>query len=489
MLKRINHNGRLRRLCATTALTGVSLATTLGLATAAEWQVESSVRLQETLTDNAGLDDRERTDLSSQASANISVIGSSNRVQGLLNGTISYDKYINRDNLDGFQANLIGGWDVTLAEDIFTIEARASIADRNLFQDVLPASGNRNIDGDRSRVYSYSVSPHLRNQFGPSVEAGIRLNASGTYFGDTDAGTSDRAPNDENTYRGDAYLGSVADKPGFGWRLSANTSETDEDFKRTTVEGRIETPLGRRIRPFARYGHDDFESDFINEDERSADFWGAGAIIAVGPRLTLDLEGGERFGDTTARADITYEFSETTLLRITYDEDVLTRQQEFQRSLQVLSFSPNLQLINDIGSLPELFDTLLDLQNEVYKEERLRVGLNGNFSQTNIQFNAYHIKQEFDLSLTEETTVGASLGLEREISNVFSVNGGVTYSEVIDGQLPADENRRYQIFVGGRYQLADNIFVDGSYQFQRSERDFGSDRTENALIAAITRTF
>ena len=489
VLKTRDHKWRLRRLSTTTMLTGVALATSLNFASSAEWQVESSVTLQETLTDNAQLDSSDRTDLASQASANISIVGGTERVQGLLDGTISYDKYINRENLDGFQANLLAGWDVTLAEDIFTVESRASITERNLFQDFLPASGNRSIDGDRSRIYAYSVSPHLRNQFGPSTEAGIRLNASGTFFDDTDAGDSSLAPEDENTIRADAYLGSIAEKPGFGWRLSGFTLESDEDFKRTTYEGRIETPLGPRIRPFVRGGHDEFDSAFIDEDERSGDFWGVGAIVNVGPRLTIDLEGGERFGDTTGRADITYEFSETTSLRITYDEDVLTRQQQLQRSLQVLGFSPNFQLINDIGSLPELFDTLQDIQNEVFKEERLRVGLNGTFSQTNIQFNAYHTRREFDLSLTQETTVGASLSAGREISDVFSINGSVTYSEVTEGQIPLDENRRYSLSFGGRYQLADNIFVDGRYQFQRSERDFGDDTTENAIIAAITRTF
>lgn len=489
MLKISDQNGRLRRLFATTALTGISAAISFNFAVGAEWQVESSVRLQETLTDNAGLNTEEESDLSSQASANISIVGTTNRVTGLLEGSISYDKYINRDELDGFQANLLAGWDVTLAEDIFSIETRASVQERNLFRDLLPASGNRNIDGDRSRIYSYSVSPFLRNQFGRSTEAGVRLNAAGSFFEDTDAGSSARAPDDENTLRADAYLGSIEEKPGFGWRLSGFTLESDEDFKRTTYEGRIETPLGPRVRPFVRAGHDEFDSAFINEDERSSDFWGVGAIIAVGPRLTVDIEGGERFGDTTARADIVYEFSETTSLQITYDEDVLTRQQELQRSLQVLSFSPNLQLINDIGSVPELFDTLLDLENEVYKEERLRVGLNGSFSQTNIQFNAYHIKQEFDLSLTEETTVGASLTLEREITNALSVNGGFSYNEVIDGQIPSDESRRYLFTIGGRYQLSENVFIDGNYQFQRRESDFDGDVSENAIIAAITRTF
>jgi len=489
VLNKKDCNSRLGRLFATTALTGMSLAVSLNVATGAEWQVESSVRLQETLTDNAGLNRDEETDLSSQASANISIVGTTSRVQGLFEGTISYDKYIERDELDGFQANLLAGWDVTLAEDIFTIEARASVQERNLFRDLLPASGNRSIDGDRTRIYQYSVSPYLRNQFGRSTEAGVRLNASGSFFEDTDAGSAAAAPDDESTYRADAFLGSVAEKPGFGWRLSAFTLESDEDFTRTTYEGLIEVPLGRRIRPFVRGGHDEFDSAFIDEDERSSDFWGVGAIINVGPRLTVDIEGGERFGGATARADIVYEFSETTSLNITYDEDVLTRQQDLQRSLQVLTFSDNLQLINDIGSLPELFDTLIDLQNEVYKEERLRVGLNGNFNLTNVSLNAFHIKQEFDLSMTEETTVGVALTLDREITNSFSVNSGLGYNEVIDGQTPLEEDRRYQFSIGGRYQLSENVRIDGRYQFQRREDDFADDVTENAIIASITRTF
>ena len=66
MFNKTDKKIRQNRLWATTALTSMALATSANFAIAAEWQVQRSVTLQEILTDNAGLNDEDESDLATQ---------------------------------------------------------------------------------------------------------------------------------------------------------------------------------------------------------------------------------------------------------------------------------------------------------------------------------------------------------------------------------------------------------------------------------------
>ena len=456
---------------------------------AGNWQIEPYVEIRETLTDNGGLSIDGDADLVTRAASGVELRGEAGRLRGSLNGEVSFDKYIDRTAADGTRFELLGVGTVNLARNRILLDARTSVSERNLLRGLLQPFSNRSVDtNNRSRISNYSVSAQFLEQFGTRTQVQATLRTSGSFFGDTSAGTTVNQPQDRTSYFASAFLSSVKDKPGIGWSIGGSYLEDDRDFKRSIIDARLDIPLGRRIRPFIHVGEEDFEQPSASLDNRSGTFWGAGADMELGARLAINFEVGERYGDTSGSGRLNYKLSNTTSFNLQYDEDLLTQQQSLEQALQVLVFADGGQLLDDIGTLPDFLSTLVDITNQTYKQNRIRAGIYGQLGITNINATAYHIQREFDETLTDETVIGASFSLSRPFGENLIVQGSIDYNEVVDGQIIQDEDTRYGLTIGARYALSETLEVSGRYYYQHADRFIG-EASENAITVGLRKTF
>ncbi len=459
-------------------------------ALSANWTIEPSVELSTTYTDNAGLGSRSDDDFLVTGRANAIVTANTQSIEASINGGVAYDKYIDSNRLDGVRINLLGITRFNVVQDKFSVDARASIQERNNFRSSPTPARDRTVDEDGSRTYSYSVTPTFRQQIANGLEAFVSATASGTSYGDRDVGSNLSGIRDRNSVRVDAAVGTPLDKPGFTWNISGYYLEDDRDFDRTTVQAQAGFPLSSKITPFVIVGHDDINNARIDEDRRSGEFYFGGVTLTPGPRLSLQVAIGERFGDTSGSANLNYQFSETLSLQAVYTEDVLTQQQTLDNALRSLGQNPDGFIIDEVGNLPDaLIEFLLDNREVVFKEERFRVGLNGDIGRNTIGVSFHHVQRTFDDTQQEEELIGVALDFSRQLSNRVDFYGRISYDDDLKTRFGVDENENLSGYIGASIDLSSTLSASAEYGYTNHKRDMTSDITENAFTLSLRKTF
>jgi len=462
---------------------------------AQQWIVVPTIELRELYTDNTTLDgDDKDGDLITTATASLSVSGRTDRITLNLDAGASYDKYIDRTELDGFRPNVLGVVELEVLKDTLFIDVRGSVYERNLSRSTPTPTANRTIGGDRSLITTYSVGSRFVREIGGAAQLDAKVNFEGTNFNKPDVGDNSAAPDDRETLTAQVKLGSNEDRTSkMSWHILGELREESgrRSFSSRTIEGRLGWDVTRSLSPFVRVGYDEFDTSGIDDSKRSGAYYLAGATFRPGPRLTIEAEIGHRYGSLSGSGWIDYHITEQLIFRAAYTNNIESQQQSLNRRLLDLVFDDSGVLIDDVGAPPNLGNDNLDLIDDIFKESRLSVGLNGTIgTRTHVNITAFRTKRTFDASDTDDTVAGILANVARDLSRNLLVEAGVIYSKTLNSRFPMGEDDTDLGFnVGGTYRFSETFDVRLAYYRRDQNRPIDSDVTENSVILILRKSF
>ncbi len=371
---------RMLRAFSKTALVVAALFSTVGLASADEWQIEPFVEFVATYTDNMylGAEGNEVSGFVGQVNPGISLreqqgrfrTNTRYRLQSLFFTEDSdFDTVLHQldssSTLDVVDERLFV--DITASIDQSIVDPRASIPTSNVV-------ATENL-GD---VFLGDINPYFIQPLGSNTA--LRLDylwGVGRYdgFGLDNFSRVDDFTRDMASFS----IGNGQQESGLEWSLGYVNENVDYDtatdfkFERALVE--VGVPVSRTFRLVATAGR---ESDLLvslDEGGLDSDIWEVGVRINSGPNKSLELRTGERFFGTSYFGNLAFQ-GRRLGLSLTYSEDPVTSALGGLGSL-VIDFTSGLE---SDGEPPTEDDINIGpIRAEVYvsKTVRARIDLEG----------------------------------------------------------------------------------------------------------------
>lgn len=299
---------RRRALAACVAL-GVA-----GYSHAANWEIEPSINVAATYTDNLRLqpDDRAEGELVLELMPGIAINGSGKNFEAEFNYRLQGLLYSGNSNLNDTLSYSRANGTVKLVGESLFLDFNGSIGQQIINPAGRVAISPVSVSGNRTEVTRFSVSPYFQRELGKTSSIRIAYN-----FGliDYDKATIPDAPgaNDrlnDSTSNG-VSIGIAGNPPGspLSWRLDAARTridydtvapDTSRDVRLQRVGAELAWLFSNRVSLFVGGGDEDNQFRGISGPFKiDGAFWHAGLRGKLDPVTTYNLSVGEQhFGDS-----------------------------------------------------------------------------------------------------------------------------------------------------------------------------------------------
>ncbi len=449
--------------------------------------ITPSLELRETFSDNVDLepDGRAQSALTTEIVPGITLRSESARVTAALNAfPIIRHQTAGSDKGLTMAGDLAGFGTVEALEDLFFIDAQASISQEVLNSRLAASSANQ------ETVQVYRLSPYLRNRFGGFAEGEARYRISQVLVGGQEGagGTSD-----STTQSLHLSLDSGADFTRFRWSVSMLGSSEDrpddDDVSRWETDVELEYAFNRSISVLAAAGYQVFD-DGNAANDIEAPTWRVGFRWRPGPRTDLRVSYGGRDDSQSAKVDFSYDITARSSITASYSEVLEKSQERLVRNVSSIELDPESDQFDDPETgLP--FDpnqSPFDIDNETSRIKTFRIGINGVRGRNTFGLNGAVQNKKIEPGGLEQDVTSLAGRFTRRLSPRLTLNlfAGYERSEFDDGQ----EDDEYNVTAGLNYQLYKNLRADLQYGFslQNSNVDT-SEFTENRMTASLRMTF
>ncbi len=469
-----------------------ALALPASQASGGEWRITPFAELRETVTDNAGLDDDDRTlDLISTAQAGASIRGDGARADLTLDFSGSFDKYVERTDLDGFRYSALGLGSVEVVEDLFFVEARAAVQQEILTRDTAPGT-DRTTAQNASQVVNYSVSPHLNSRFGGWADGELRYRFSEQRFIEPDTGGTTTQPGAARTHQASATLVSGQEFGRLRWTLQGDTTRTARGegdlFRQYSALATAEYALTRQWIPLARVGIDEIVSGDL-DDDRSGLTWAAGLRVVPSPRTSLEVLYGRRFGDGDLSLNAQYSPSPAITVQGQISRSAQTQQGQLGTNLANLVLSDTGDLIDPATGTPvDPNQTDFDFRDRTFVQQRANLSFLYSFERTSANLTLFYTSREFDQPQDEEKLIGSSASVTHALTPTLDVSLSFTHSQVTQALTGDDEDLRLGFGANVNVVLGPTVRLGVGYrrnQFSGGTDDF----VENVGFVTVRKQF
>jgi len=477
--------GRRRALRSSIAVAVLANLYVLPLA-AEEWEITPTLEIEETYTDNVDLVSKlenKTDDFVTRITPGISVSGEGARASLNLTYSPSYLIFLDANENDDFRQFLDANGNAELSEDLLFLDLGASINQQFLDRGGAITSNQDNVNDNRRTIQNYTISPYIRRELGTFATATLRYRASYT---DTARPGTDVELNDilSDTYRhnASALLTSGQRFARFTWNTEASYEKLDRRAGRADSETVTLRMFGTYVvnRMVSLVGSLGYESIDDGTLRRRPDgvIWDAGVTLTPGPRTTLTVRGGRRYGDDNWSSDFTYEISERTRITAGYTEEITNSQSVL---LNELINNPDGQVVDPGG---------FSLIGSGFKRKRVFAGLNGERGRSRFSVNGFWEKRVPDSGTRTEENYGGSASFNHSFSRYLSGNVQGSYQNTQFSDALAREDDLYTGSVGLNYQLSQSISGGLTYIFtQRDSTDPFRELQENAVKVNVRATF
>lgn len=513
-------------------IVGIGLAASLvGPATAANWNFTPYLSLGEIYTDNVELapESEERSEFVTLLNPGFTLFRDQGRVRANVGYQMQNFYYAKESDFQNFhQLDAFGIAEI--AREHFFIDAASSISQQIIDASQAGALNNRSITGNRTDVFTATVSPFLRQEIGSFAQAGARYRYGIVEFDDEEVEAFDEnIVNDDATiHSGVLGLGKPPDERGLGWlaaysreRVEFENADAANTFEQAGL--RLDFPVTPAVGlvVLGGYENNDFAQTTTSIDPDGG-FWEAGVQWEPSSRDLIEARFGERpFGET-------YFFSWNRIGRrfstdILYDEDVTTSAQSLLGGGSLLNYAilapptdvgatppqvPGFPIDDDseidpdtglpIGGVPGdgaidpgtgLPIGRLSLTSNVFVTKRLDAGITYTTAKTSTRINVFHEDREFDETapIQDERSRGGGVLILWRTGSRTDVFAGVAYGRTYSSQ---DDVERTADLIRARLGLQRLISARavGRLEGVRTERT--TDNSSGEYVEhAVTLTF
>lgn len=297
----------------------VRLTLALGAALGAQcawaglWHVQPRLSLGQVYTDNVALASagKAQWDLFSEISPGLSVHGRGGRVTADIDYQMNSYVSVRHRSHDSVNHRLTATSTTELARQWLYLEATAGIT-----QELISAQGpialdNYSQSGNRTNVYTYSLSPYLRHDFGGYVNSLLRYTYGQAFYGTQVASNT-------QLEQIDARLGSGFRFGPLQWGLSfhkqdqVRQSATDIRFENALAD--VSYQLLRSVRLMGQFGYENNYYQNSNVLLVNGTYWGVGLGWTPDRYFSVSALKGNKFETAT----VTIAPTHRTSLRVTY---------------------------------------------------------------------------------------------------------------------------------------------------------------------------
>jgi uncharacterized protein (PEP-CTERM system associated) len=471
------------------------------------------------------------------------------RVTGLILGDLDFSYLLDSGDFNVSQ-NIGATSTFTGVENWLYLDLSGSTS-RQLLGDNARFSGNINAGRDqRTNVHSYSASPYLFHVFADDATAELRYRFSQVFIDapqNVASFFSGNSINDSTTQEVLAQYDSGRKIDRFRFRLTAFGSDTTEDgfsifpdigYRQGSLSADGQLSLNDRFALSGGIGYDEVETEgaaslFFNDDDLSGFFWRAGFTARPGPRSSIRLEYGERYGDDFIDASASYKLTQRFMFNAGASRSFRTRAQSVTSQFQstqreTLEFADRLREGQELSARSIIesanwYATSRDFgrsqTNGVAVSDSVFAGLTGDFGRTELGLNAYYSDDNFGYRQIEG--FGGTLNLRRQLARRLTGYGSVNFRRTdttfdqatceanplifgIDtmdplfdamadcATLALDNGVSNTVIgrVGASYRLYENasVFVEASHT-ERFSPNALLEYSENNILAGITLDF
>lgn len=476
-------------------------------------------------------------------------IVSTPRVTALVLGDLDFSYLINQGDFRISQnigaTSTFTGVDNWLYFDLSGSTTRQLVGDNARFSGNINAGRNQ-----QANVHSYSASPYIFHEFADASTAELRYRYSQAFVDDDRSLSSTLFGGSIN----DSVMHEAVAQYDTGGKFDrvrliftaygADTTEEGSDpfpdfgYRQGSVSMSARAPLTDRFALSGAVGYDEIENQgsaaiFFSDEELSGVFWRAGFSAQPGPRSSIRLEYGQRYGDDFVDADARYDISQRFVFTASASRSFRTRTQsgasQFQSTQRdVLEFADRLrdgQELNARGVIDAANwfsngrSTGRAQTSGVAVTDQASAALTGDFGRTEISANGYYSDEDFGFRQVQ--TLGGGLNLRRRMSRKLTGYGSVNYRRIdtefdpatcvanppifgLDPTDPdfdavadcaaiaADEGVTNTLLgrIGASYRVYENasLFVEAT-RSERFARNPNLEYAENTIIAGITLDF
>lgn len=492
---------------------------------ATDWTITPTLELKETYTDNVRLTrDNEQSDFVTQVNPGISLNGIGPRLKVDARYVLQNIFYAEEssENATNHKLNAIGN--AELLEDLFFVDAKASINQQTISAFGRQATDDTNISDNRTTVKTYFISPYLLNHFQDFASSEIRyIHDSVSTKGAGTTVSSGLA--DSTSDRILLNLTSGDDFRKLGWGLNYQKQRIDFDNGQTvdqeTYGGNLRLLITPQFSLIATGGYE--KNDYLSITGDSAgSYWTGGFAWTPSRRTSIEASAGKRyFGDTySLKAN---HRSRRTAWNLNYSEGITTTRSEFLLPVTIDTEGFLNQLwaniipdpivrqqiveafIRENGLPDSLAESVNFLTNRFFLQKRLQASVSITGVRNTIVFSLFDVRREAqtaqssdspllganELSLNDDTKqVGLHALWHRKISPLISANFSAAYTKTNSLSVDREEENK-TLRIGLTKRLQPN--VNGTVELRHIELDSNQSNsfeyTENAITASVNIRF
>ena len=265
------------------------------------WALEPSVSLRQTFTDNRSLQTVKDSDSITEASAGLRLRGTSGRLRGFLDYSLTGSAYARKNDANDLRHFLSANGTAELIEGQAFIDVRGSYARQAIsaFGTQSPTPGLT--ESNQSDVASASVSPYVRGRFAGVVRYEARLTHEVTRAKNTDAGDGENS----NAL---LHLDGGGSGAPLGWSADATHNTSDYRTGRRTFDSRARAGLSYIVNSDLKLGISagTERTDLRTLDAESNATYGVRAEWTPTDRTLLSAEAEKRFFGTAHSVRFTH---------------------------------------------------------------------------------------------------------------------------------------------------------------------------------------
>lgn len=495
---------------------------------ATDWKITPTLDLNETYTDNVRLtQDNEKSDFVTQINPGISLIGTGPHLKVDARYVMQNIFYAKENSENAINHQLHALANAELLDDLFFVDANASISQQNISSFGQQTTDNTNITNNRTNVKTYSISPYLLNHFQNFASSELRYTHDSVSTNGTGSAVSSGLSNSQS----DKILMSLKSGTDFrmlGWGLNYNKQRIDFNSSQTvdleTYGGDLRYLITPHLSLTATGGEEKNSYPSLTGKSSGGPFWTAGFAWNPSQRTSIAANAGKRFFGNTYSLKADHR-SRRTFWNVSYDEGITTTRDQFllpatidtagflAKSPQFIAAFPTeaerlaaAETFISANGLPtSLADSVNLLTNRFFLQKSLRASVSITGVRSTIVLSLFDIKREAqtsqtadsallgtsDLSLLDNTKqVGVSALWNRRISPRTSANISAAYTRT-SSPASGRQDEFKTLRIGLTRQLQPK--VNGTIELRHNELDSNQSSSfaykENAITASVNIRF
>ena len=488
---------------------------------AAERSITPNLTLKETYSDNIRLapPGSETSDWVTEINPGISLTDTGPNLKFSAAYQMQNIFYAKERNSSRTYHSLNAGANVKLVDNLLFLDGNANVNQQNIFL-FGPQPDNTNITGNRTTVYTYSISPYLRHDFDALASSELR-------YSHDEVRTLENALSDS---KGDSVLFNVTSGPAFswlGWGLHYSQQIIDYSNYPTSKSEISSVDLRFPITPkFSLIGTQGYEKynqsigqNFVGQNFEGP-YWTGGFSWTPSARTHIEYSTGYRFFGKTYALDASLH-SRNTVWSINYSDDITTNRSEFLIPATINTASVLDQLMTPsipdpvlrkqwIDSFilnnklpPSLAENVNYFSNGFFLQRRLQAAVALNGTKNTLIFSVYESSRESLTSLKIESIFGTSNLVSND--NTEDTGGSASWIWRLTSRTNINANTSYTM----SHHITTNITqrnwltklgmtrqfrpkLDGSVELRRNQSHYdqtGGGYLEHAIIASVLMRF